>query len=132
MRLLSRQTGTADTIEIYAEAGPKSVCTMTRHTMAGSTIGAMGCGLAVDDAGAPTVQAGVSLDFDDTYLLTALVPDGVESLALRFTDNTAIPLTRTNNTALYHGTRRPSVLTYTDPAGAPQEDHVSLPEGRAG
>jgi hypothetical protein len=62
------------------------------------------------------------------FLLTALVPNRVDALSLRFSDGSTQSLAVVNNTAIYRGSRRPSVLVYNDPAGSTQRDNVS-PDG---
>ena len=75
------------------------------------------------------MHASSSSDTGHTFLLTALVPDRVTALRLRFTDTTAQRLRVVNNTVVYRGSRRPDVLTYTDQAGKTSDENVS-PDGQ--
>jgi hypothetical protein len=126
IRLLRRETSSTGQIDVYAAAGPQTVCSLVRHISSGATIGSMGCGTVARDN--PAVQTGVSVDVDDTFLVTALVPDGVSGVVLRFADATTAPLTITNNTAVYHGNRRPTAITYTDAARASKTDNLAIPD----
>jgi hypothetical protein len=129
LRLLRRKRVGADTIDVYAAAGSRSICGVTRHTRArGRGPGSSGCGPATEPNGTPLIHTSSSSDTGGMFLLTALVPNRVDALSLRFSDGSTQSLAVVNNTAIYRGSRRPSVLVYNDPAGSTQRDNVS-PDG---
>jgi hypothetical protein len=129
LRLLRRKRTGAETIDVYAAAGSRSICGVTRHTRArGPGPGSSGCGPATEANGTPLVHASSSSDTGGMFLLTALVPNRASALSLRFSDGSTQSLDVVNNTAIYRGSRRPSVLVYNDSSGRTQRDNVS-PDG---
>ncbi|HEX8083315.1 MAG TPA: hypothetical protein VF529_03435 [Solirubrobacteraceae bacterium] len=129
LRLIRHGAG----LDMYAAAGTSTVCHTARLTVSGGrTIASLGCGQATDEAGVPLVHASVTHAEGDAVLVTALVPDGVGPLTLRFADGSTSELRVDNNAAAYHGAKQPATLSWTDSAGKSHDEDVSLPESPGG
>lgn len=115
------------------------------QVIAGSGSGGQVCAMlsTTVDAGGPNAQPaaaptcvaadefnskGVSATFgsgSDVWVF-GLVPDGVDSVTLTFTDDSTTPIKVTNNAFAFHSTKPTKALSFTGPAGPVTIDSRSL------